>query len=93
MLPPDRDRSNARGNHVAIACAGIRVELAHLKKGSVRPRVGAQVQVGDHLGQVGNSGNTTEPHLHIHGVQPATGLGIPITFNGSAPVRNTVFER
>lgn len=93
LLPPYRDRRNARGNHVAIACAGIRVELAHLKKGSVTPRVGMQVRVGDRLGQVGNSGNTTEPHLHIHGVQPSTGLGIPITFNGVAPIRNTVFEQ
>lgn len=93
MLPPYRDRSNARGNHIAIACAGIRLELAHLKKGSVSPRVGGQVRVGDHLGQVGNSGNTTEPHLHIHGVRPSTGLGVPITFSGIAPVRNTVFEQ
>lgn len=93
MPPASRDRQNARGNHIAIVCAGVRLELAHLKEGSVKPRVGASVQVGDLLGQVGNSGNSTEPHLHIHGVQPATGLAIPITFDGIAAVRNTVFRR
>jgi hypothetical protein len=93
LPPPKRDRNNARGNHIAIACAGVRVELAHLKKGSVGVRVGEQVSAGDRLGQVGNSGNTTEPHLHIHAVQPATGVGIPMMFDGIAPIRNAVFEK
>ncbi|MDB5685902.1 MAG: hypothetical protein JWR77_491 [Rhizorhabdus sp.] len=93
LIPPMRDRDNARGNHVAIACNGVRVELAHLKERSVAVRVGEQVSPGDRLGQVGNSGNTSEPHLHIHAVDLATGIGIPLVFDGIAPVRNTVFER
>jgi hypothetical protein len=93
LIPPKRDRNNARGNHVAIACGGVWVELAHLKKGSVAVRVGEQVDSGDHLGLVGNSGNTTEPHLHIHAVEPATGVGVPLVFDGVAPIRNAVFKR
>lgn len=93
LIPPERDRDNARGNHVALACGGVRVELAHLKKGSVTLQIGDRVTAGDRLGEVGNSGNTSEPHLHIHAVDPATGVGIPLVFDGVVPVRNAVFDR
>lgn len=46
---------------------------------------------GDAIGLVGNSGSTTEPHLHIHAVDPGTHAGVPITFEGRFPVRNSVF--
>ena len=36
------------------------------ERGSVTVRVGDWVERGRALGLVGNSGNTTEPHLHIH---------------------------
>ena len=93
LIPPERDRDNARGNHVALACGGVRVELAHLKKGSATVQIGDRVTAGERLGEVGNSGNTSEPHLHIHAVDPATGVGIPLVFDGVVPVRNAVFDR
>ena len=34
------------------------------------------------IGKVGNAVKTTEPHPHIHAADPATRLGIPMTFNG-----------
>jgi len=40
---------------------------------------------------VGNSGNTTEPHLHIHAVDRQTGMGLPMIFDGRVPVRNSLF--
>jgi hypothetical protein len=88
LIPPETDRENPRGNHVIIDCGGFNVEIAHLQKGSVRPAVGDAVSVGATLGKVGNSGNTTEPHLHIHAVDPETRTGLPVSFQGRVPLRN-----
>ena len=91
-VPPRRDPDNAAGNHIVIACHGVNVELAHLLADSIAAKVGQTVEVGQHLARVGNSGNTSEPHLHIHAVDPATGEGVPVTFDGRLPLRNTVFD-
>lgn len=40
--------------------------LAHLKLGSMRVKVGDKVQRGQVIGLCGNSGNSSEPHLHYH---------------------------
>ena len=53
-------------NFVAIECKGAAVILAHLKQGSVTANAGDEVNQGDVIGAVGNSGNTIEPHLHIN---------------------------
>ena len=64
-LDPDgEDRTG--GNHVVIFCDGHSVQLAHLQISTVAVNVGDRVSAGDLLGKVGNSGNTTEPHLHIN---------------------------
>ena len=39
--------------------------FAHLKEKSIRVKKGQIVKQGDVLGQCGNSGNSTEPHLHL----------------------------
>jgi hypothetical protein len=44
------------------------------------------------IGRVGNSGNTTEPHLHIHATDPGTGRAVPITFHGRSLTRNSLFR-
>ena len=60
--------------------------------------VGEIVTTGDPLGEVGNSGNTSEPHLHIHaerGGEPGVildGNSVPITIEGRFLVRNSVFR-
>lgn len=92
LIPPERDRENVRGNHVILTCGDLNVELAHFMQDSVSVATGDRVAVGDPLGRVGNSGNTTEPHLHVHAVDPGTGLGVPMTFDGRYPVRNSVFQ-
>ena len=54
------------GNHVIIDIgAGHYVLYGHMKLGSLRVRVGEQVRRGQVIGQVGDSGNSDEPHLHI----------------------------
>lgn len=70
----------------------MRVELAHLQKGSVRVETGDPVKMGQSIALVGNSGNTSEPHLHIHAVDPTSGKAIPLTIDGLTPARNRIFE-
>lgn len=41
------------------------VSLGHLQQSSATVRVGDEVQTGDPLAAVGNSGHTNEPHLHL----------------------------
>jgi Peptidase family M23 len=54
------------GNHVILDLGGGRYAMyAHLAPGSVTVHVGDQVRAGDKLGLLGNSGNTTGPHLHF----------------------------
>ena len=97
-IPPERDTQNLAGNHVLIECQGIEVLVAHLRQHSVRVVVGDVVASGDPVGEVGNSGNTTEPHLHIHaerGGEPGVildGKAVPITIDGRFLVRNSVFR-
>ncbi|WP_077963447.1 M23 family metallopeptidase [Ensifer adhaerens] len=93
LSPPEVDRDNPAGNHVIIACDGMRVELAHLRQGSVTAAVGARVSAGAPIGTVGNSGNSTEPHLHIHAVDAGSGMGVQLSFDGRIPGRNAQFVR
>jgi murein DD-endopeptidase len=48
---------------------------AHLKPGSLRVRPGDRVRKGQVIGLVGNSGNSTEPHLHFHLMDATSPLG------------------
>jgi murein DD-endopeptidase MepM/ murein hydrolase activator NlpD len=89
-LPDNRpgvttDSRNAAGNHVVLDLGGREYALlAHFQKGSVSVKVGDVVKRGDTLGLCGNSGNSTQPHLHFH-LQDNPSLfgdavGLPVTF-------------
>jgi hypothetical protein len=55
------------GNYVAIQLeTGTYLVIAHLKPGSVAVKADETVEEGQVIGQCGNSGNTSEPHIHIH---------------------------
>ncbi|MDD7939630.1 M23 family metallopeptidase [Actinomycetospora lutea] len=59
-------RRDMAGNHLVLDVGGgHHVLYGHLKQGSVRPGVGEQVRRGQVLAQVGDSGNSGEPHLHL----------------------------
>jgi len=66
MPVPEMDTSRLEGNHVFLACGDFGVLLAHFRKNSLRVASGDRVRVGDLLGEAGNSGQSAEPHLHIH---------------------------
>ena len=64
------------GNHVILDLGGGRYAFyAHLQPGSIRVTVGDRVKRGQVLGLVGNSGNSTEPHLHFHVSDSPSPLG------------------
>ena len=55
------------GNTVILkTAAGEHLVLAHFKQHSIVVRPGQKVKQGQLLGLCGNSGNSTEPHLHFH---------------------------
>lgn len=54
------------GNHVLIETSDGYTLYAHAQTGSIRVSPGAIVGVGEHLANVGHSGNSTAPHLHFH---------------------------
>lgn len=99
--PPGSDPDNPPGNHVVVRCETVEgapaadVVLAHLQQGSVVVEEADEVEEGQPLGSIGNSGNTTEPHLHIHAVRTGSGSildgeGVPIRFDGRFVVRNSL---
>jgi hypothetical protein len=74
------------GNHVVIRMeTGTYLEIAHLKQGSVTVRMGDTVTEGQVIGQCGNSGNTSEPHIHIHH-QRQDPTAYPINFAEGLPL-------
>ena len=64
------------GNHVILQVGpGIYAFYAHVQPGSIKVRVGDKVRRGQVLALVGNSGNSTEPHLHFHVADASSPLG------------------
>ena len=92
--PPGTNGDQA--NQLVIDIGGGRfVSMAHLKQGSVTVRVGDLVRSGHPLAEVGNSGHTNEPHLHLQ-VQdsPASANAdrtYPIVFRDAEIVRGGVW--
>lgn len=98
MEVPDLDGKHLAGNHVILRCDGVDILLAHFQRGSVVVGSGAQVAVGNPIAKVGNSGATSEPHLHIHAQRPGTkatpfsGRPIPLKISDQYFVRNARFN-
>lgn len=71
------------GNYVIIQGDGIWAALVHMKTGSLKVKKGDEIESGDHIGNIGHSGNSTAPHLHFQlmdGPDPTTAKGIPCCF-------------
>ena len=90
-VPADGSRAveitidNVAGNYVIVDSGdGKYFFYAHLQPGSLRVEPGVQVRRGDVLGLLGNSGNSTEPHLHFHlgdADSPLGSEGLPYVFD------------
>lgn len=85
-LPPPESLSLATvdGNSVVLDHGdGAFTMYAHLQKESVPVSVGDRVEAGAELGRLGNSGNTSAPHLHFQvttGPVPLGSDGVPFLF-------------
>lgn len=79
------------GNHVIIRSGDVYAAFAHLAPGSVAVSAGRRVAIGDVIGRVGHTGNSTSPHLHFQLMDSADLLraqGIPCAFRGYEVKRN-----
>ncbi|HKR02070.1 MAG TPA: M23 family metallopeptidase [Pyrinomonadaceae bacterium] len=67
---------NVDGNHIVLDFGnGLYGFYAHLKRGSQKVRVGDKVRKGDKLALLGNTGNSSAPHLHFHIMDGPSVLG------------------
>jgi murein DD-endopeptidase MepM/ murein hydrolase activator NlpD len=77
--------SSFAGNYVIVRVRpGVYAYYVHLERGSVAVKVGQRVRTGQRLGALGNSGNSTAPHLHFgfgDGPNPLTANALPFEFD------------
>jgi murein DD-endopeptidase MepM/ murein hydrolase activator NlpD len=67
MAPGKMDPSHPMGNYIIINHGkGEYSFLCHLRPGSLKVKQGDKVSAGQQIAECGNSGNTSEPHLHYH---------------------------
>ena len=81
------------GNHVIIEVGGVFIALCHLKRGSICVQPGQLVRCGEPVGRCGNSGNSTEPHVHVQAMDsadPGQASAVPVSFAGGLPRNGTV---
>lgn len=90
--PGSEDFTSLEGNHIYIKIEETNTYLLlnHLKERSVTVKEGDRVNQGEAIGRIGNSGSTSEPHLHIHHQRqdptkvpyPILAEGLPLYFEG-----------
>lgn len=85
------------GNHVVLDLGGgVYALYAHVRRGSARVGPGDRVGPGQVLGECGNSGNSSEPHLHFQlmdAADPRLAVGVPFTWRGvGVPANSAAFS-
>lgn len=87
----DTNENKPLGNHVIIEHEnGEYSMLAHFQHGTVEVEKGQEVSAGEVLGLAGNSGNSSEPHIHFHVADSPNwreAASIRIKLEGEEPVR------
>lgn len=73
------------GNYLIIALhtSGAFVALVHLQADSIHVGIGEEVTTGQQIAACGNSGNSTQPHVHVQVMDSAdltVAQGLPMTF-------------
>ncbi|WP_106815753.1 M23 family metallopeptidase [Microbacterium timonense] len=92
----ERGWSNLAGNHILLESAGVFVALCHLQRGSITVKPGDRVAPHDAVARCGNSGNSTEPHLHVQAIDDphiARARAVPMRFGGHVPRNGEVVGR
>ena len=64
-LPGEVDVANNWGNFILLRIGAVHVLLAHLKRGSMKVRIGEWVTAGQQVAACGSSGRSPVPHLHL----------------------------
>jgi hypothetical protein len=102
--PPEKLVNKPKGNYVWIRNGEIYLAMAHIKHNTLLVKPGERVFAGQPIAQVGNTGNTSEPHLHIHAVKTNKKVNsktdsllnnakaIPLMFEEGKPIRNKLFR-
>lgn len=85
------------GNHVILDLGdGVYALYAHLQRGSVAVHEGDRVRTGQPVGRCGNSGNSSEPHVHFQLMDhpdPDAATGLPFRWQGvGLPANGTAFQ-
>jgi hypothetical protein len=98
-IPPNMERGPKNTNLVLIETPDYYVFMGHLKNGSVLVKEGDTVRTGYPLARVGNSGFSTEPHLHIQVHAKEEGKAwyastpLYIHFNGKGYLLNEMIKK
>lgn len=83
--------TSGMANRIVIGCDGFDVYISHIKKSSFKVKEGQIVRETDIIAEVGNSGNSTEPHMHItayHQDKEGNLMPLPLLFNGKYYLKN-----
>ena len=92
------------GNHVVIQAASaprpdgqgpVFVAVCHLQRAGLTVRPGQQITAGEMIGRCGNSGNSTQPHVHLQAMtapDASRAEALPITFAGGLPRSGQILE-
>ncbi|WP_283294601.1 M23 family metallopeptidase [Rhodococcus sp. IEGM 1351] len=82
---PERNLTEATGNHIVLDLGnGVYAFYGHFVPGSISVKEGDHVEKGAVVGQLGNSGQSTAPHLHFHlmdNTNPALAESVPFEFD------------
>lgn len=80
----DYDIKDIRGNYIIIKHNKNEYSfIAHIKPGSILVKKGQALEQGEEIARCGNSGNSSEPHIHFHvqdGISFFASAGLPICF-------------
>lgn len=95
-IPGSMNPYSALGNAVFIQhCENEVSIIAHLKRGSIKVKSGEQIKRGQVIGLCGNSGNSSEPHIHYHFQNTSIiqdGIEIKVIFQKVMLIRNKQTE-